>query len=60
MFKFRRKVLGVGYPVSWASCCKTWLKKMKIVGVESEIVKKKTEIRDFAYWVRTHWLGAML
>jgi hypothetical protein len=25
-FKSQRKVLGVSYPVSWASCRETWLK----------------------------------
>jgi len=37
--KLQRKVLGVGYPVSWALCCKTWL-KFEIAGIKVAIAKK--------------------
>ncbi len=42
----------------WASCCKTWL---KFEG-KFAIVKREKKIKSgiFIYWVRTHWLGAML
>ncbi len=40
--KFQRKVLGVGYPVSWAPCCGTWLSfKIKVRLLE------KIKVRDF-------------
>ncbi len=42
--KSQRKVLGVGYPVSWAPCCETWL---KFEGKFASVEKKKNEIRDF-------------
>jgi hypothetical protein len=32
-----------------------WKDKVKIA-----VAEKKNEVRDFIYWVRTHWLGAML
>jgi len=49
----------VGYPVSWASCCETWL-KFEIAGIKVAIAKKNLKSGIFVYWVRTHWLGAML
>ena len=61
--KWERNVRVVCYPVSWAPC---WLKiqshgliwkdKVKIAVAE----KKEMKSGIFIYWVRTHWLGAML
>ncbi len=47
---------------SWALYCETLL-KFEVAEVKVAIAKKisrekKSEI--FIYWVRTHWLGAML
>ncbi len=47
--KSQRKVLGVGYPVSWAPCCETWLKfEVKALRYRKEKVKVK---KMFGSWV---------
>ena len=44
-----------------APCCKTWLKlKLRVLKLRLQRRReKKIKIGDF-YWVRTHWLVAML
>ena len=54
IFCNKKNVWVEGYPVSWAPCCKTWLK------FEGEICDCEKDSGIFIYWVRTHWLGAML
>ncbi len=61
--KFSKYFAGQGLCLTHVGppCCKTWLwGKMegKFAIAKRE---KKNEVRDFfCYWVRTHWLGAML
>ncbi len=54
-----KMIVGVGLEPNhvWAPCCKTWL---KFEGKFTIVERKGKEIGDFNYWVRTHWLGAML
>ncbi len=58
-FQIRRKkrVLGVGYPVSWAPCCDTWL-KFEVAEVEVTIAKKSLKENQrflFTGFVPTGW-----
>ncbi len=52
----KKNVWVVGYPVSWAPCCKTWL-KFEIAEVKVVIAKKiLKKIRDF-YLLGSYPLG---
>ncbi len=47
-FASYKEILGVGYPVSWAPCCETWLKlKLKLYVAGKKLKLKKM----FGSWV---------
>ncbi len=58
--KVKKNVWVVGFPVSWAPCCETWLKFEGEFAIVKRGGRKKMSSGVFIYWVRTHWLGAML